>query len=67
LRGVKLGLFDDAAAMEKFQKWHSEHEVQMKKRQEENRRKGGGPRRGPGGPGGGMRRPERRPEGPAQA
>ncbi|MGZ5245889.1 MAG: 30S ribosomal protein S16 [Flavitalea sp.] len=34
LRGVKLGLFDEAAAMEKFQSWHSEHEVQMKKRQE---------------------------------
>ena len=31
LRGVKLGLFDDAAAMEKFQKWHSEHEVNIKK------------------------------------
>lgn len=36
LRGVKLGLFDDAAAMEKFQKWHSEHEVNIKKRQETN-------------------------------
>ena len=36
LRGVKLGLFDDAAAMEKFQKWHSEHEVNIKKRQESN-------------------------------
>jgi small subunit ribosomal protein S16 len=34
LRGVKLGLFDDATAMVKFQTWHSEHEVQMKKRQE---------------------------------
>src|SRR3569833_829580 len=66
LRGVKLGLFDDAAAMEKFQKCHSEHEVQMKKRQEENRRIAGGPRRCPCGPGC-MRRPERRPEGPAQA
>ncbi|MBN9383456.1 MAG: 30S ribosomal protein S16 [Chitinophagaceae bacterium] len=64
LRGVKLGLFDDAAAMEKFQKWHSEHEAQMKKRQEENRKAKAGARRGPGGP---MRRPERRPEGPAQA
>src|SRR3954467_5294364 len=36
LRGVKLGLFDDAAAMEKFQKWHSEHEVNIKKRKESN-------------------------------
>jgi small subunit ribosomal protein S16 len=71
LRGVKLGLFDDAAAMDKFQKWHGEHEVQMKKRQEENRKtRPGGPggRRGPGGPP--MRRvgaerserPERKPE-----
>jgi small subunit ribosomal protein S16 len=49
LRGVKLGLFDDAAAMEKFQKWHGEHEIALKKRQEDNRR------RGPGGPP--MRRP----------
>ena len=29
LRGVKLGLFDDATAMEKFTKWSSEHEAQM--------------------------------------
>ena len=36
LRGVKLGLFDDAAAMEKFQNWHSEHEVNIKKRQDAN-------------------------------
>ena len=36
LRGVKLGLFDDAAAMEKFQKWHSEHEVTIKTRQDAN-------------------------------
>ena len=36
LRGVKLGLFDEATAMEKFQKWHSEHEVHVKKRQEAN-------------------------------
>jgi small subunit ribosomal protein S16 len=38
LRGVKLGLFDEAAAMEKFQSWHSEHEVQIKKRQETHTR-----------------------------
>jgi small subunit ribosomal protein S16 len=38
LRGVKLGLFDEATAMEKFQKWHSEHEVQVKKRQETSAR-----------------------------
>jgi len=61
LRGVKLGLFDDATAMTKFQSWHSEHEVQLKKRQEENRR-AKGPRRGAP-----VRRVERRGEGPAQA
>lgn len=38
LRGVSLGLFDEATAMEKFQVWHSEHEAQVKKRGEENRR-----------------------------
>lgn len=38
LRGVKLGLFDDATAMEKFTKWSTEHEAQAKKRQEEHRR-----------------------------
>ncbi|WP_394334979.1 MULTISPECIES: hypothetical protein [Niastella] len=45
LRGVKLGLFDEATAMEKFQKWHAEHEVQVKKRQETNARERR-PRRG---------------------
>lgn len=34
LRGVSLGLFDDATAMMKFQQWHSEHEAQMKQRQD---------------------------------
>lgn len=55
LRGVKLGLFDEATAMEKFQKWHVEHEQQVKKRQETSakdrrpRRAGGPPvRRGRG-------------------
>lgn len=44
LRGVKLGLFDEAAAMDKFQKWHGEHEVQVRKRQEATARdKRGGP------------------------
>jgi small subunit ribosomal protein S16 len=38
LRGVKLGLFDEAAAMEKFTKWSAEHDVQVKKRQEEAHR-----------------------------
>jgi small subunit ribosomal protein S16 len=35
LRGVKLGLFDDATAMEKFQAWHLEHEAQIQKRQQQ--------------------------------
>jgi small subunit ribosomal protein S16 len=46
LRGVKLGLFDETAAMEKFQVWHGEHEVQMKKRQENDRKSKYGARRG---------------------
>lgn len=49
LRGVKLGLFDEATAMEKFQKWHVEHEQQVKKRQETSA-KDRRPRRGAGGP-----------------
>ena len=32
LRGVTLGLFDEATAMTKFQSWHSEHEAQIRKR-----------------------------------
>lgn len=38
LRGVKLGLFDEAAAMQKFQKWHEEHEANTKRRAEENKK-----------------------------
>ncbi|HEY2726779.1 MAG TPA: 30S ribosomal protein S16, partial [Parafilimonas sp.] len=38
LRGVKLGLFDEVAAMQKFQKWHEEHEAHIKRRSEEHRR-----------------------------
>lgn len=38
LRGVKLGLFDEATAMVKFQTWHEEHEIAINRRQEENRR-----------------------------
>lgn len=57
LRGVTLGLFDEAAAMTKFASWHSEHELQVKKRQEDNRkarpgRRGGAP----------VRRTEKKPE-----
>jgi small subunit ribosomal protein S16 len=49
LRGVTLNLFDEATAMDKFQKWFSEHEAQIKKRQEEamrNRRGGRRPHQG---------------------
>src|SRR5687767_14124905 len=35
LRGVKLGLFDEATAMEKFTKWSTEHEAHVRKRQED--------------------------------
>ena len=45
LRGVKLGLFDEATAMTKFQKWHEEHEGKMKLKQEDHRKQRGGPRR----------------------
>lgn len=38
LRGVKLGLFDEAAAMVKFQKWHEEHEASIVRRTEENKK-----------------------------
>ena len=37
LRGVKLGLFDEAAAMAKFQTWHSEHETNITHRSDEHR------------------------------
>ena len=61
LRGVSLGLFDDATAMEKFQKWHSEHEAQMKQRQEAAMRERRARRNPP------YRRQERRPAGDAGA
>jgi small subunit ribosomal protein S16 len=38
LRGVKLGLFDEATAMVKFQKWHEEHEANIKRRTDEHRK-----------------------------
>src|SRR6195952_1171295 len=57
LRGVGLGLFDEAAAMEKFSKWHSEHELHVKKRQEDHRKARPGGRRSPA-----PRRVERKPE-----
>jgi small subunit ribosomal protein S16 len=58
LRGVKLGLFDEATAMEKFTKWSVEHDAQVKKRQEESARNKRARR--PQG-----RKPERKPEGGA--
>ena len=58
LRGVTMGLFDDATAMEKFTKWSTEHEAQIKRRQEEAMRNRRGGRR----PMSGGRRPERRAE-----
>lgn len=58
LRGVKLGLFDEATAMEKFTKWSVEHDSQVKKRQEDASRQRRSRRPMPGG-----RRPERRTEG----
>jgi small subunit ribosomal protein S16 len=57
LRGVKLGLFDEATAMEKFTKWSVEHDSQVKKRQEDAHRQKRARRPMPG------RRPERRSEG----
>jgi small subunit ribosomal protein S16 len=38
LRGVALGLFDEAAAMEKFTKWSSEHEADFAKRVETHKK-----------------------------
>jgi len=61
LRGVKLGLFDEAAAMEKFSTWHSEHELTMKKKQEDHRKARPGGRRGPA-----PVRRDRKPENEAQ-
>ncbi len=37
LRGVKLGLFDEAAAMTKFQQWFDEHEMSVQKRSDDHR------------------------------
>ena len=38
LRGVDLGLFDQATAMEKFTKWSGEHEAEFAKRQETHKK-----------------------------
>lgn len=37
-RGVKLGLFDEKAVWEKFEKWNAEHEQVVAKRQEAHRK-----------------------------
>jgi small subunit ribosomal protein S16 len=37
LRGVKLGLFDEAVAMTKFQAWHNEHEANISRRSNEHK------------------------------
>ncbi len=47
LRGVKLGLFDEAAAMVKFQKWHEEHEANVKRRTDEHKKQQQARRRQP--------------------
>ncbi len=38
LRGVKLGLFDEATAMVKFQAWHDEHEKNSKRRSDDHKK-----------------------------
>ncbi len=38
LRGVTLGLFDEAAAMDKFTKWSGEHDAEFSKRQETHKK-----------------------------
>lgn len=38
MRGVSLGLFDEKAAWEKFEKWNAEHEELVAKREEAHRK-----------------------------
>jgi small subunit ribosomal protein S16 len=38
MRGVKLGLFDQDAAMAKFEKWNAEHELQVAAKQEHHKK-----------------------------
>jgi small subunit ribosomal protein S16 len=38
MRGVTLGLFDEQAAMEKFEKWNGEHEELVARREEAHRK-----------------------------
>ncbi|MBM3414501.1 MAG: 30S ribosomal protein S16 [Bacteroidetes bacterium] len=39
LRGVSLGLFDEAVAMQKFTEWTAQHDQQLIKRNQNNQRK----------------------------
>ena len=47
LRGVSLGLFDQAAAMTKFEEWHQDQEGKERERQEEKMRQRRQPRQRP--------------------
>src|ERR1700744_5886144 len=38
MRGVTLGLFDEKAAMDKFEKWNGQHEVLVANREEAHRK-----------------------------
>ncbi len=38
MRGVKLGLFDEATAMQKFETWNASHEVLVAERQESHKK-----------------------------
>lgn len=38
LRGVKLGLFDEATAMQKFETWNASHEVLVSERQDSHKK-----------------------------
>jgi small subunit ribosomal protein S16 len=38
LRGVSLGLFDEATAMEKFTQWSAEHDAQIAQRQQAHKK-----------------------------
>lgn len=62
LRGVKLGLFDDATAMVKFQAWHDEHETQIARKNDEHKKAQRARRTQPV-----VRKVEAKPEGGAEA
>jgi hypothetical protein len=38
MRGVKLGLFDEATAMSKFEAWNTSHEVLVAERQDKHKK-----------------------------